>query len=97
LSGTKPRTGPTSANHGISFEEASAVFLDPLYVSVEDRVENSELRWLTLGAVEGLLLVAVAHTVKKAHGNGSLVEVIRIISARRATRKEKRRYESENS
>jgi uncharacterized DUF497 family protein len=38
--------------HGISFEEASHVFHDPLYVSVQDRIENGELRWQTLGFVE---------------------------------------------
>jgi uncharacterized DUF497 family protein len=82
--------------HGVSFEEASAVFLDPLYVSVQDRVENGELRWQTFGPVEDLLFLTVAHTVREASEDGILIEVIRIISARRATRKERRRYEDEN-
>jgi uncharacterized DUF497 family protein len=30
--------------HGVSFEEASAVFLDPLYVSIEDRIARTEYR-----------------------------------------------------
>jgi uncharacterized protein len=42
--------------HGVSFEEASQVFSDPLYVSVQDRVEGGELRWQILGLVEDLLL-----------------------------------------
>ena len=46
--------------------------------------------------VEGLLLVMVAHTVREEHDDGTSIEVIRIISARHATRKEKRRYEEEN-
>ena len=82
--------------HGVSFEEASQVFRDPLYVSVQDRVEGGELRWLTLGLVEDLLLLTVAHTVREERDDGTLVEVIRIISARPATRKERRRYEEEN-
>jgi uncharacterized DUF497 family protein len=82
--------------HGIGFEEASAAFLDPLYVSVQDRIEDGELRWLTLGRIESLLLLAVAHTVREEPDHGTSVEVIRIISARRATRKERRRYEDEN-
>ena len=82
--------------HGVSFEEASAVFRDPLYVSVQDRVEDGETRWQTLGFVEGLLLLTVAHTVREERHDGTSVEVIRIISARRATRKERRRYEDEN-
>jgi len=43
--------------HGVSFEEACQVFLDPLYVSVQDRIEGGESRWQTLGLVEGVLLL----------------------------------------
>jgi len=82
--------------HGVSFEEASQVFLDPLHVSVQDRVEDGEPRWQTLGLVGGLILLTMAHTVREEFGDGTLIEVIRIISARRATRKERRRYEDEN-
>ncbi len=88
--------------HGVSFEEACQVFRDPLYVSVQDRIEGGEQRWQTLGMVEGLLLLTVAHTVREGLEDGrlshsNLVDVIRIISARPATRKERRRYEDENS
>jgi uncharacterized protein len=84
-----------------SFEQASAVFSDPLYVSVLDRIEDGEPRWQTLGFVEGLLLLVVAHTVREERDDRTPheeagIEVIRIISARRATRKESRRYEEEN-
>ena len=82
--------------HGVTFEEATLVFLDPLYVSVQDRVEGGELRWQTLGLVEDLLLLTVAHTVRQERDDGTWVDVIRIISARHATRKERRRYEDEN-
>jgi uncharacterized DUF497 family protein len=82
--------------HGVSFEEASFVFRDPLYVSVQDRVEDGELRWQTFGLVEGRVLLTVAHTVREEREYATSVEVIRIISARRATRKERRRYEDEN-
>ncbi|MFY9661882.1 MAG: BrnT family toxin [Terriglobales bacterium] len=82
--------------HGVSFEEACQVFLDPLYVSVQDRIEGGESRWQTLGLVEGVLLLTVAHTVREELEDGALVDVIRIISARHATRKERRRYEDEN-
>ena len=82
--------------HGVSFEEACLVFRDPLFVSVQERVEGGEQRWQTLGMVEGFLLLTVAHTVREELEGGTLVEVVRIISARRATRKERRRYEDEN-
>ena len=82
--------------HGVSFEKASAVFFDPLYVAVQERIEDGEPRWQTLGMVEDLLLLTVSHTVREESDEGTAVEVIRIISARQATRKERRRYEDEN-
>jgi uncharacterized DUF497 family protein len=80
--------------HGIRFELAVLAFLDPLVISRKDRVEGGEDRWQTFGHVEGLLLLLVAHTV---HNPSRTEEVIRIISARRATPKERRKYEIENS
>lgn len=80
-------------NHGISFEVAARVFADPLAVFVQDRIESGEHRWQTVGIVDGYLLVLVAHTVQ--HNEDA--EVIRIISARRADKQERKRYEQENS
>lgn len=50
--------------HGVSFEEASQVFHDPLHLSVQDRIEGGEQRWQTLGIVGGLILLTVAHVVR---------------------------------
>lgn len=75
--------------HGIRFEAATKVFDDPLAVSTQDRVVNGECRWQTVGTVEGCTLLVVAHTLRDADN----VEIIRIISARRAEPKERRRYE----
>jgi uncharacterized DUF497 family protein len=58
----------------------------------QDRIETGEYRWQTIGIVEGWLLLVVAHTFRDDE-NGS--EVIRIISARRADRQERRLYEQE--
>lgn len=82
--------------HGISFEDAARVFFDPLHVSIQDRVEDGEQRWQTFGLVAGLVLVLVAHTTTEDDEDGQAVEIIRIISARRADRWERRRYEEEN-
>jgi uncharacterized protein len=82
--------------HSVRFEEASQVFRDPLYVSVRDRIEGGEQRWQTLGIVGDLLLLTVAHAFREEYEQGTPIEVIRIISARRATPKERRRYEEEN-
>ena len=80
---------------GISFEEARQVFQDPLHVSVQDRIEGGEQRWQTVGAVQGFVILVVAHTVTEESGDGGWMDVIRIISARRATPRERRRYENE--
>jgi uncharacterized DUF497 family protein len=82
--------------HGISFQLASQVFLDPLFVSLKERIQDGEQRWQTFGEVEGCLLVMVAHTVREEDAHGTTIEVIRIISARCASRREQRIYENEN-
>jgi len=75
--------------HGVSFQTALRAFADPLALMEQDRVEGGERRWRTVGLVEGWLLLVVAHTVwDEVDG-----EVIRIISARRAQPRERRRYE----
>jgi hypothetical protein len=81
---------------GLSFEEACQVFRDPLHVSTPDRIEGGEQRWQTVGAVQGLVILMVAHTLTEEDADGGSVEIIRIISARRATPRERRRYENEN-
>jgi uncharacterized DUF497 family protein len=81
--------------HGVSFEVAARLFADPFAVSEQDRVEGGERRWRTIGLVEGRLLLLVAHTAREADEEGGLVEIVRIISARPATRQERRRYEEE--
>ncbi len=83
-------------DHGVSFEEASRVFFDPLYVATKERIENGEERWQTVGRVRGRILLIVAHTVREVGHGVTLAEVIRIISARNVTRIERRRYEDEN-
>jgi uncharacterized DUF497 family protein len=76
--------------HGVSFEEASTVFGDPLALSRYD-VEHSEAeeRWITLGLAETRQLVVVVHTFEEDPQEAR----IRIISARYATARERRQYE----
>jgi uncharacterized protein len=76
-------------DHGISFETAVRVFSDPFHVSDQDRIEGGEYRWQTLGIVNDYALLLVAHTWIDDDG----VEIIRIISARRAEKHERKRYE----
>ena len=76
--------------HGISFEAAVLVFDDPLHLSRQDRFENGEPRWQTLGMTGGIVLLLVAHTWRESEDGP---EQIRIISARRATQQERKFYE----
>ena len=79
--------------HGISFEIALRIFDDPLALSMQDRDVAGELRWQTIGMVDGCLVLLVAHTITALDVEE---EVIRIISARRADRLERKRYENEH-
>ena len=81
--------------HRVSFETAARVFLDPYALTEQDRIEDGEQRWQTLGIVDGHLLLLVAHTVWEENEDGEPVELIHIISARRAEHRERRRYEEE--
>jgi uncharacterized DUF497 family protein len=77
------------AKHRVSFEAATLVFDDPHAVGVPDRVEEGEERWRTVGMAAGVVLLFVAHTYREEGGE----EYIRIISARKATPRERKTYE----
>ena len=77
------------AKHRVSFETAKLVFDDPRAISRLDRVEDGEERWQTLGLAGGIVVLLVAHTYREDGGE----EVIRIISARKATPHERKIYE----
>jgi uncharacterized DUF497 family protein len=74
--------------HGVSFEEAATVFGDPLAVTYFDPDHSDdEDRFLTFGYSRDGVLLVVSHTDRE--------DATRIISARRATRRERKIYESE--
>jgi len=75
--------------HGISFHLAQEVFGDPFRLTIPDQTVEGEERIWTIGRLERLLIVVVVHTIWDDRGE----EVIRIISARRATPRERRFYE----
>lgn len=78
--------------YGVSFESARRAFGDPFAIMDQDRIEQGEQRWQTLRMAGDVLLLFVAHTrtdLENSH------ELVRIISARRATKREWRRYERE--
>lgn len=77
------------AKHGVSFEVARRVFDDPRHLSIQDRHIFGEERWQTLGLIGGIVVLLVAHTYREESDD----EVIRIISARKATAHERQIYE----
>ncbi|MGP0060317.1 MAG: BrnT family toxin [Beijerinckiaceae bacterium] len=79
--------------HKVSFDTAMRAFADPFALTKQDRIEGGEQRWQSLGMVEGHILLLVAHTIRDEDEDGQPIEIIRIISARTADRKERRRYE----
>jgi len=72
--------------HGVSFQEAETVFYDPLGLTCEDDEAQGEARFITVG-LGGLGRVLTVVWTQRA-------ESIRLISAREATRNERRAYES---
>lgn len=81
------------AKHGVAFAQAASVLLDPLALTVFDAAHSQdEERWFTLGLSGEGRLLAVAHTYQATGPNSARV---RLISAREATRNERRQYENE--
>ena len=76
--------------HHVSFDDAMLVFEDPCALFERDLTcPAGEVRWQALGLAGGVILLLVVHTAWDEGGD----EVIRLISACRATRKERNRYE----
>jgi uncharacterized protein len=76
--------------HGVTFDEAATIFKDSKAISIfdPDHSEDEE-RWLTLGISDKGKLLVVVHTFRE-EGDDSII--IRIISGRKATKKELKTY-----
>lgn len=77
------------SKHGIDFETAQLIFDDPFCITFVERFTDREERWHAIGSIETIIVLVVVHTYREVDSE----EVIRIISARRATRKERRLYD----
>lgn len=76
--------------HGVGFNTAEEVFDDPLAFTLPDQIVAGEERWSTTGVDFDLILLVVTHVYRNWDGH----EVIRIISARKADKYERKAYES---
>ena len=83
-----PKARSNLAKHAVAFEEASTIFGDPLSLTIPDP-EHSKIedRFVTIGSAFTGKLLVVVHTDRGDN--------IRIISARRANRRERKFYEEE--
>ena len=77
--------------HKVAFSLAQKVWDDPLHVIVPDRMVDGEERFHAIGNVHGVVVLVVVHS----NPDPGDEELIRIISARKATAAERRRYEDE--
>ncbi len=75
------------AKHGICFTDACKIFSGITIDAIDDRYDYGEQRTISIGIVGGIAILTVVHTDR--HGT------IRIISARQASKKERRLYEKE--
>jgi len=83
----KRKADANAKKHGITFEEASTIFGDPLSATVHDSTHSiAEDRFITIGTSIDNRLLTVVHA--------DLNDTIRIISAREATNTERRQYEN---
>ncbi len=75
------------SKHSVSFFEAKSVFDDNLSVTIQDQIHSlGEQRFITIGESSSRRVLVVAHLIDD--------NIIRIISAREATRRERKAYET---
>ena len=80
------------AKHHVGFAFATRVFDDPHVMSLPDDHAGEE-RWLSIGLVHGVLILVVVHTLEERGDE----EIIRIISARKATPRERKVYQEQHA
>ncbi len=78
--------------HGISFEEAAEIFDDPFHISILDkRFDYFDERWITIGLTKNGKVTIVGHLYYLTEEGE---EITRVITARKATKKERDQYEN---
>ena len=80
----KSKNRQNKQKHGISFKEAQEIFNGIVFTAIDDRFDYGEIREISIGVIGGIVIVTVAHTERQGK--------IRLISARKATPKERRQY-----
>lgn len=81
----KRKNSANLEKHGLDFADAYKVFQSPMLVKLDDREDYGEERWIGIGLMEQRVVVMVFTEPKE--------DVIRVISFRKATSDESKRYE----
>jgi uncharacterized DUF497 family protein len=81
------KSAANKRKHGVSFEEAQTVFYDDRAILIEDDEDDEEDRFVLLGISAALRMLVICHCYREKDS------VIRIISARKANRTERKDYE----
>jgi uncharacterized DUF497 family protein len=79
------KSASNEAKHGISFEQASQIFREPVLKTLDDRRDYREQRFIALGVYDGEVL-SVVFTERR--------DGIRLISARKASKNERKAYQN---
>ena len=74
--------------HGLDFADAYKVFTSPMMVGLDERKEYGEERWIGIGLLESARVVVIVFTEPEE-------DIIRVISFRKATTEERKKYEQE--
>lgn len=85
------KAGQNILKHKVSFQRAGTIFRDPHAISIfDDEHSQKEERWITIGRDNDGILLVVSHTFREIDKTSCS---IRIISARKATKRETKQYE----
>jgi hypothetical protein len=85
----RAKSAGNKRKHGVSFEEAETVFYDDWGILIEDEYDrDQESRFVLIGTSAALRVLVVSHCYRARD------QVIRLISARKANRAERRDYET---
>jgi uncharacterized DUF497 family protein len=87
----KEKNRTNQEKHNISFETAKDVFFDPCMLCKLDRTKDGEQRWHAIGYIDKELVILAVYTERSKDDK----DIIRIISARKSNRKERKLYENE--
>lgn len=79
------KAGANLRKHGVHFADAEGVLFDPLTITLEDSTATCDARHISIGADSLGCILVVVYAYRE--------NLLRLISARKATRKERLRYE----